>query len=203
MAAAWQWLTGRLLIVLLAEPSNAFHAAASWTPHRLVPATLGRAKPTMGFTNWLDARSEKFWESSDTSVSATGGGDAGVAGLTKVANSVDKAGRMLAAVALIASLHLTSAYAWLYALKLTALVAIVGPLVLPPVLQYLGDIVVSFRRALTPGLSRRAIVRLTLTLTLTLTLMQGQGERAFQRQLCYRSSRMSCEIKRRVCSVNS
>ena len=33
-----------------------------------------------------------------------------------------------------------------------ALVAIVGPLVLPPVLQYLGDIVVSFRRALTPGL---------------------------------------------------
>ena len=105
---------------------------------------------------------------------------------------------MLAAVALIASLHLTSAYAWLLALKLAALVAIVGPLVLPPVLQYLGDIVVSFRRALTPGLSRRAIVRLTLTLTLTLTLMQGQGERAFQRQLCYRSSRMSCEIKRRV-----
>ena len=141
-------MSGRLLlIVLLAEPSNAFLAAASWTPHRLLPATLGRAKPTMGFTNWLDARSEKFWESSDTSVSATGGGDAGVAGLTKLANSIDKAGRMLAAVALIASLHLTSAYAWLYALKLTALVAIVGPLVLPPVLQYLGGIVVSFRRA--------------------------------------------------------
>ena len=149
MVAAW------LLIVLLAESSNAFHAAASWAPHRLAPATLVRAKPTMGFTNWLDARSVKFWQSSDTSVSATGGGDAGVAGLTKVANSVDnvaKAGRMLAAVALIDSLHLTSAYAWLYALKLTALVAIVGPLVLPPVLQYLGDIVVSFRRALTPGL---------------------------------------------------
>ena len=133
------WL---LLIVLLAEPSNVFHAAASWAPHRLAPATLVRAKPTMGFTNWLDARSEKFWESSDTSVSATGGGDAGVAGLTKVANSV----RMLAAVALIVSLHLTSAFAWRHALKLAALVAIV----LPPVLQYLGDIVVSFRRALAP-----------------------------------------------------
>ena len=143
--------SARLLIVLvlLAEPSNAFLAAASWPPHRPVPATL---RPTMGLNNWLNARSETFWKSSDTSVTATGGGDAGVAGLTKVANSVDKAGRMLAAVALIASLHLTSAYAWLYALKLTALVAIVGPLVLPPVLQYLGDIVVSFRRALTPGL---------------------------------------------------
>ena len=155
-----------LVLVLLAEPSNAFLAAASWPPHRPVPATL---RPTMGLNNWLKERSETFWKSSDTSVTATGGGDAGVAGLTKVANSVDKAGRMLAAVALIASLHLTSAYAWLYALKLTALVAIVGPLVLPPVLQYLGDIVVSFRRALTPGLSRRAIVRLTLTLTLTLS----------------------------------
>ena len=154
MVGAWR---GRLLIVLLAEPSNAFHATASGASHRLVPATflvpatLGRrhqAKPTMGFTKWLDARSVSFWQSSDTSVSATGGGDAGVAGLTYVGKSV----RMLAAVALIASLHLTSAYAWLLALKLTALVAIVGPLVLPPVLQYLGDIVVSFRRALTPGL---------------------------------------------------
>jgi hypothetical protein len=105
----------------------------------------------MGFTKWLDARSVSFWQSSDTSVSATGGGDAGVAGLTYVGKSV----RMLAAVALIASLHQTSAYAWLLALKLTALVAIVGPLVLPPVLQYLGDIVVSFRRALTPGLLYR------------------------------------------------
>ena len=154
MVGAWR---GRLLIVLLAEPSNAFHATASGASHRLVPATflvpatLGRrhqAKPTMGFTKWFDARSVSFWQSSDTSVSATGGGDAGVAGLTYVGKSV----RMLAAVALIASLHLTSAYAWLLALKLTALVAIVGPLVLPPVLQYLGDIVVSFRRALTPGL---------------------------------------------------
>ena len=154
MVGAWR---GRLLIVLLAEPSNAFHATASGASHRLVPATflvpatLGRrhqAKPTMGFTKWLDARSVSFWQSSDTSVSATGGGDAGVAGLTYVGKSV----RMLAAVALIASLHQTSAYAWLLALKLTALVAIVGPLVLPPVLQYLGDIVVSFRRALTPGL---------------------------------------------------
>ena len=158
MVGAWR---GRLLIVLLAEPSNAFHATASGASHRLVPATflvpatLGRrhqAKPTMGFTKWLDARSVSFWQSSDTSVSATGGGDAGVAGLTYVGKSVILAGRMLAAVALIASLHLTSAYAWLLALKLTALVAIVGPLVLPPVLQYLGDIVVSFRRALTPGL---------------------------------------------------
>ena len=154
MVGAWR---GRLLIVLLAEPSNAFHATASGASHRLVPATflvpatLGRrhqAKPTMGFTKWFDARSVSFWQSSDTSVSATGGGDAGVAGLTYVGKSV----RMLAAVALIASLHQTSAYAWLLALKLTALVAIVGPLVLPPVLQYLGDIVVSFRRALTPGL---------------------------------------------------
>ena len=154
MVGAWR---GRLLIVLLAEPSNAFHATASGASHRLVPATflvpatLGRrhqAKPTMGITKWLDARSVNFWQSSDTSVSATGGGDAGVAGLTYVGKSV----RMLAAVALIASLHQTSAYAWLLALKLTALVAIVGPLVLPPVLQYLGDIVVSFRRALTPGL---------------------------------------------------
>ena len=142
-----------LVLVLLAEPSNAFLAAASWPPHRPVPATLW---PTMGLNNWLKERSETFWKSSDTSVTATGGGDAGVAGLTKVANSV----RMLAAVALIVSLHLTSAFAWLHALKLAALAAIVLPLVL----QYLGDIVVSFRRALTPGLapSLRAIVRLTL-----------------------------------------
>ena len=137
--------SARLLIVLvlLAEPSNAFLAAASWPPHRPVPATL---RPTMGLNNWLNARSETFsetfWKSSDTSVTATGGGDAGVAGLTKVANSV----RVLAAVPLIDSLHLTSAFTWLHALKLAALVAIV----LPPVLQYLGDIVVSFRRALAP-----------------------------------------------------
>ena len=168
-----------LVLVLLAEPSNAFLAAASWPPHRPVPATLW---PTMGLNNWLKERSETFWKSSDTSVTATGGGDAGVAGLTKVANSVLHVGRMLAAVALIVSLHLTSAFAWLHALKLAALAAIVLPLVL----QYLGDIVVSFRRALTPGLapSLRAIVRLTLTLTLTLT--QGQGGRTFQRQLCDR-----------------
>ena len=171
--------SARLLIVLvlLAEPSNAFLAAASWPPHRPVPATL---RPTMGLNNWLNARSETFWKSSDTSVTATGGGDAGVAGLTKVANSV----RMLAAVALIVSLHLTSAFAWLHALKLAALAAIV----LPVVLQYLGDIVVSFRRALTPGLapSLRAIDIVRLTLTLTLTLTQGQGGRTFQRQLCDR-----------------
>ena len=128
-----------LVLVLLAEPSNAFLAAASWPPHRPVPATLW---PTMGLNNWLKERSETFWKSSDTSVTATGGGDAGVAGLTKVANSV----RVLAAVPLIDSLHLTSAFTWLHALKLAALVAIV----LPPVLQYLGDIVVSFRRALAP-----------------------------------------------------
>ena len=54
MVGAWR---GRLLIVLLAEPSNAFHAAASWAPHRLARVTLVRAKPTMGFTKWLDGRS--------------------------------------------------------------------------------------------------------------------------------------------------
>eukprot|EP00964_Phaeocystis_antarctica_P112821 scaffold76925_cov63-Phaeocystis_antarctica.AAC.1 len=74
-----------IVLVLLAEPSNAFLVAASWPPHRPVPATLW---PTMGLNNWLKERSETFWKSSDTSVTATGGGDAGVAGLTKVANSV-------------------------------------------------------------------------------------------------------------------
>ena len=176
-------------LVLLSPPGshNAFRARR--------PAHFARDIRCNCFTNWLDDRSEKFWErcweSSDKTKSATalqGGATALQGGATTF--------RLMAALACPALFEAGGAWVphkWLALLKIMVPVMLLLQPMLPTVSRNLRFIVDRFRRALTlaPSLQRRPGARAppppppAVTLAPLLTL-QGLGGRAFPKQRNHR-----------------
>jgi hypothetical protein len=152
------WLEAEMLVLLLAA-SSAFHL--THLTHSRVqryaprPARVARDTscglfdcPKFNATKWVDDRFINFWQTSEETLDAKGGGDAGIAGATRVATALDGGTRafeggvrLLAAVWLLSSMG--SPGASLLWLKATALTTIS----LPAGLRCLGDLVFKFRRA--------------------------------------------------------
>ena len=144
------------MLVLLLAASSAFHLTHSrvqrYAPR---PARVARDTscglfdcPKFNATKWVDDRFINFWQTSEETLDAKGGGDAGIAGATRVATALDGGTRafeggvrLLAAVWLLSSMG--SPGASLLWLKATALTTIS----LPAGLRCLGDLVFKFRRA--------------------------------------------------------
>jgi hypothetical protein len=144
------------MLVLLPAASSAFHLTHSrvqrYAPR---PARVARDTscglfdcPKFNATKWVDDRFINFWQTSEETLDAKGGGDAGIAGATRVATALDGGTRafeggvrLLAAVWLLSSMG--SPGASLLWLKATALTTIS----LPAGLRCLGDLVFKFRRA--------------------------------------------------------
>ena len=147
------------MLVLLLAASSAFHLT-HLTHNRVQryaprPARVARDTscglfdcPKFNATKWVDDRFINFWQTSEETLDAKGGGDAGIAGATRVATALDGGTRafeggvrLLAAVWLLSSMG--SPGASLLWLKATALTTIS----LPAGLRCLGDLVFKFRRA--------------------------------------------------------
>lgn len=145
------------MLVLLLAASSAFHL--THLTHSRVqryaprPARVARDTscglfdcPKFNATKWVDDRFINFWQTSEETLDAKGGGDAGIAGATRVATALDGGTRafeggvrLLAAVWLLSSMG--SPGASLLWLKATALTTIS----LPAGLRCLGDLVFKFR----------------------------------------------------------
>merc|ERR1740117_1630560 len=155
--------------MLLAAASSALHLLTHSRGQRyaLRPARVARDTtcglfdcPEFNATKWVDDRFIAFWQTSEETLDAKGGGDAGIAGATRVATALDGGtraveggvrafeggtrafegiGRLLAAVWLLSSMG--SPGASLLWLKATALTTIS----LPAGLRCLGDLVFKFR----------------------------------------------------------
>ena len=108
MPSAAPLLAGMKIVVLLgmcAAASSAFQLSTHSHKQRraLRPALFARDTtclfncPEWNLTKWMDDRSRNFWQTSDGTLDATGGGDAGIRGATLIAASVDGGAAMGAA----------------------------------------------------------------------------------------------------------
>ena len=85
------------LLGMCAAASSAFQLSTHSHKQRraLRPALFARDTtclfncPEWNLTKWVDDRSRNFWQTSDGTLDATGGGDAGIRGATLLAASVD------------------------------------------------------------------------------------------------------------------
>ena len=173
-------------MLLLAAASSALHLSTHSRGHHLSthsrgqrcalrPARVARDTtcglfdcPELNATKWTEDRMMAFWQTSEGTLDAKGGGDAGIAGATRVAGAgiagatrvaaaldggtraVEGGFRLLAAVWLVSSMGSPGASllwlgpgASLLWLKATALATIL----LPAGLRCLKDLVFKFRRA--------------------------------------------------------
>jgi len=153
------------MLVLLPAASSAFHLAHGRV-QRYAPSPARVARdtscglfdcPEFNATKWVDDRFINFWQTSEETLDAKGGGDAGIAGATRVATAVEGGTRafeggvergtrafeggvrLLAAVYLLSSMGAPGAS--LLWLKATALATIS----LPAGLRCLEDLVFKFR----------------------------------------------------------
>ena len=144
------------LLGMCAAASSAFQLSTHSHKQRraLRPALFARDTtclfncPEWNLTKWVDDRSRNFWQTSDGTLDATGGGDAGIRGATLLAASVDGGAasvdggaRLLASVALVISMGLPGATrVWLQACVLAMIWIRDG-------LRCLKDLVFKFRHA--------------------------------------------------------
>ena len=105
------------LLGMCAAASSAFQLSTHSHKQRraLRPALFARDTtclfncPEWNLTKWVDDRSRNFWQTSEGTLDATGGGDAGIRGATLLAASVDGGARLLASAALVISMGLPGA----------------------------------------------------------------------------------------------
>ena len=92
------WMKIGVLLGMCAAASSAFQLSTHSHKQRraLRPALFARHTnclfncPEWNLTKWVDDRSKNFWQTSEETLDATGGGDAGIRGATLLAASVNR-----------------------------------------------------------------------------------------------------------------
>ena len=150
------WMKIGVLLGMCAAASSAFQLSTHSHKQRraLRPALFARHTsclfncPEWNLTKWVDDRSKNFWQTSEETLDATGGGDAGIRGATLLAASVDRgvttvvtAIKMIASALLVISMESPGATrVWPQACALAMFWIQDG-------LRCLQDLVFKFRRA--------------------------------------------------------